>query len=83
MAKPKKYRKKPIIVNAMQWTGNNYEEILVFSKGNCYLEDNGYLYLETPKGDVRVKKDDYIVKKNKDEFYLYKKEIFEQTYEEV
>jgi len=33
-----KYRKKPVIIEAVQWDGNNTDEILSFGEGNCTYE---------------------------------------------
>lgn len=79
----KKYRKKPIIVEAVQWTGDNYEEIYEFTRGNCCLTvDDNELIIRTLEGDMQTKKGSYIIKGKAGEFYPCKKEIFEQTYEE-
>lgn len=31
MSTPKRYRKKPVEIDAMQWTGDNYEEMCCFA----------------------------------------------------
>ena len=30
-----KYRKKPVVIDAIQWTGDNYAEIFEFTEGNA------------------------------------------------
>jgi len=31
-----KFRKKPVVIEAVQWTGDNYEEIKRFAKDDCW-----------------------------------------------
>lgn len=79
-----KYRKKPVIVEAVQWTGNNYDEICEFCTG--ILIDpvgDGKLKIPTLEGDHIASIGDYIIKGVKGEFYPCKHDIFEQTYELV
>ena len=35
----KKYVKKPIPVEAVQWTGKNYDELDAFAGSNIFIED--------------------------------------------
>ena len=82
----KKYRKKPIIVEAVQWTGDNYDEIFHFTQGKCYLAyccDDEELYIETLEGDMRAKEGCFIIKGKTGEFYPCREEIFLETYEPV
>lgn len=91
-----KYKKKPIVVEAIRWTGSNLEEIRNFV-GSDLIEECVELFdikrtlkkmlvdiaIETPEGTMRVDYGDYIIKGVKGEFYPCKSDIFEQTYEEV
>ena len=80
----KKYRKKPIIVEAIQWTGDNFEEIYEFSKGNCCLAvDTGKLIIKTLEGDMGAEQGSFIIKGKIGEFYPCREEIFLETYEPV
>lgn len=86
----KKYRKKPIVVEAIQWTGKNVEEIesfvglklkkvmSLFVKGEISL-----LIIPTLEGEHEASIRDWIIKGIKGEFYPCKPDIFEATYEEV
>ena len=31
-----KYRRKPVVIDAIQWTGDNYHEVFEFTEGNFY-----------------------------------------------
>ena len=80
----KKYRKKPIIVEAMQNTGKNVFEIGKFSDGKCrpFYTPNGYKFsVDTLEGTMEANVGDYIIKGVKGEFYPCKPDVFEATYD--
>ena len=80
-----KYRKKPVIVEAIVWTGNNIDEIKELAKNaveHIIFVDNN-LYIETLEGNMNVSIGDYIIKGIAGEFYPCKPDIFKQTYETV
>lgn len=83
----KRYRKKPVIIEAVQWNGDNATEIAHFTKGsNRYFEldeADQVIRIETLEGIMTANLNDYIIKGVKGEFYPCKPDIFEQTYEEV
>lgn len=78
-----KYRKKPVVIEAIQWNGNNATEIAEFSKGSKrYIEFEGNICrIETLEGIMTASLNDYIIKGIKGEFYPCKPDIFEQTYD--
>ena len=85
-----KYRKKPVVIEAIQWNGNNLKEVKNFVDEKVLLCDyprgnheQVELRIETLEGDHLVTKGDYIIKGVKGEFYPCKPDIFEQTYEMV
>lgn len=91
-----KYRKKPVVVEAIQWTGSNLEEIRNFV-GSDLIEEYVELFdikrtlkemlvdiaIDTLEGTMRVDYGDYIIKGVKGELYPCKPDIFLKTYEEV
>lgn len=91
-----KYRKKPVVVEAVRWTGSNLEEIRNFV-GSDLIEECVELFdikrtlkemlvdiaIDTLEGTMRVDYVDYIIKGVKGEFYPCKPDIFLKTYEEV
>lgn len=80
----KKYRKKPVVIEAIQWNGKNAFEIWDYYEDICvYLKDKDTLLIRTLEGDHIASVCDYIIKGIKGEFYPCKPDIFEQTYEEV
>lgn len=85
-----KYRKKPVIIEAIQFEDNSDRiiEIHEFMGGdtirvNYEDKDNPYLKIETLEGTMKASVGDYIVKGVNGEFYPCKPDIFEKTYERV
>ena len=78
-----KYRKRPVVIEAVQWTGENLSEILQFSKDAFIDQDNFTLKVATLEGTMVASRGDYIVKAVDGEFYPCKPDIFEKTYDEV
>lgn len=81
----KTFVKKPVKVQAVQWTGNNYEEIADFV-GHIsfpYSIDKDSVIIETLEGSYYARKGDWIIRGINGEFYPCKPVIFEKTYEEV
>ena len=83
----KKYKKKPVVIEAMQLTKDNVVDVLSFcnSTGNIVAsnEDDMGLSILTLEGTMTANIGDYIIRGVKGEFYPCKPDIFEQTYEEV
>jgi len=82
-----KYRKKPVVIEAVQWTGENFEELwkLLESKEGraVYEESDMSIFLETLEGTMKAEVGDYIIKGVQGEIYPIKEEIFLKTYEQV
>lgn len=79
------YRKKPVVIQAVQWTGENNVEILQFCS-TCYITSSGKskdLIVSTLEGDMSASTGDYIIKGVKGEFYPCREDIFDLTYETV
>ena len=79
-----KYRKKPVVVEAVRWNGNNYKEVIDFAENNkIWFDALGNTWISTLEGDMIAKKGDYIIKGVQGEFYPCKPDIFAETYEEL
>ena len=80
----KKYRKKPVVIEAMQWNGrtDQWDELSSFIKSS-HAFDNGRLHIFTSEGVMEAAEGDWIIKGVKGEFYPCKPDIFAATYEEV
>lgn len=80
----KKYRKKPIIIEAKQFF---WREVEPDFRGDIkdspvYFESNKY-YINTLEGRMEVSDGDWIIKGVKGEFYPCKPDIFAMSYDEV
>lgn len=80
-----KYMKKLIIVDAVQRTGNNIEEIKSFldENGGAYTITDNNLVINTLEGDMLASLGDYIIKGIHGELYPCKPDIFKETYDQV
>lgn len=78
-----KYRKKPVVVEAVRWNGNNHKEVINFAENKIWFDELGNIWIATLEGDMVAKKGDYIIKGVQGEFYPCKPDIFAETYEEV
>ena len=77
-----KYRKKPIEIEAIQYTGENAKEVINFVNSNIKVEDVD-LIINTLEGDMTISNGDFVIKGVNGEFYPCKPDIFEKTYEKV
>jgi hypothetical protein len=88
-----KYIKKPVEIEAIQWNGNNFDDLKKFTNSslryrsyydyNKYYEDKTTLVIKTLEGNMTVSNGDFIIKGVKGEFYPCKRDIFEMTYEKL
>lgn len=79
-----KYRKKQIIVDAIQWTGDNLNELCKLGDFKLhYTLTDGSLGIYTLEGMMWASVGDYIIMGIRGEFYACKPDIFKETYEEV
>jgi hypothetical protein len=76
-----KFRKKPIIIEAIHFTGNDSEckEFCPIARDPIDKKPN--LIIPTLEGEMLVSFDDWIIKGVNGEFYPCKPDIFEKTYE--
>nr|WP_321303380.1 hypothetical protein [uncultured Trichococcus sp.] len=83
-----KFRKKPVIINAIKWTGGNAREIAAFCEGEAEFPNYGLrepliLEIKTLEGIMSAQIGDWIIEGVNGEFYPCKPDIFEKIYEEV
>lgn len=80
-----KYRKKPVVIEAIEWRGSNEKEMRNFFKSVDFsnFSFNNGLIITTLEGKYRAEVGDFVIKGVKGEFYPCKPDIFELTYEEV
>lgn len=81
MSEVKKYRKKPVVIEAIQFDGTNSSQVKDWV-GTCfYIGNDSKLLIKTLEGEMTISKGDYVIKGVKGEFYPCKPDIFEESYE--
>jgi hypothetical protein len=84
-----RFRKKPLVIDAIQYTGSNWDAVwkwfLGFHKaqklGQFYETDGHRIKIGTQEGTMFADANDWIIRGVKGEFYPCKPDIFEETYE--
>lgn len=83
----KKYRKKPVVIEAMQFTEETKNQVFNFVTCNKFAHHdyngNPILDIWTLEGRMTAQLGDWIIKGVQGEFYPCKPDIFEATYEPV
>jgi hypothetical protein len=81
----KKYKKKPIAIQALQFDSDNVSDMINFI-GDFpfeYIHEKSLIILHTLEGEHNVRHGDYVIRGVYDEYYPIKPDIFKDTYEEV
>lgn len=89
-----KFRKKPVVIEAIQWAGDNLREVIEFTGRHesakewswAHFEEvvaNNGLKIFTLEGSLKASVGDWIIKGIQGEIYPCKSEIFEATYDRV
>lgn len=80
-----KYRKKPVVIDALQFTGgkDSANQVLDFCPNSTWHMHIDSISIGTLEGFMSANPGDWIIKGVKGEFYPCKPDIFEQTYEPV
>lgn len=79
----RKYVKKPLEVEALQWSGNEEEMAEFLGQIFVVVDGNDKLCVETLEGTMKANLGDYIIKGLKGEYYPCREDIFLATYDEV
>lgn len=80
------YQKKPVVVEAFQWTGDETQEhdpvwiVEAIEKGDVTFSEK-QMFIRTLEGVMTANKGDYIIRGVKGELYPCKPDIFQQTYD--
>ena len=93
MTQPRRFKKKPVEVEAVQWTEDNFRTLYRFTDGRfdtAHPDDRiddpeitAQVFDELHSTWVGVKTGDWIIQGVLGEFYPCNGEVFEGTYEEV
>lgn len=82
-----KFRKKPVVIEAMQITPETIEHVEAWCrgsiKGRMLPISERIIHIQTLEGEMTAIMYDYVIKGVEGEFYPCKPGIFAKTYEEV
>lgn len=92
MTEPKKYRKKPVVIEAMQWTGDNKDALAQWTDGAFWTvcpedradnpDHTGCLYVGANSAHLGISTGEWVLRDAKG-FYPCKPDVFAATYEAV
>ena len=80
------FRKKPVAIRAIQWTGENYAAVKIFGGDDIDLVDGELIIKTLEDGKDGIAKHaasvgDFVIEGVQGEFYFCKPDIFDKTYE--
>ncbi|HEY4037786.1 MAG TPA: hypothetical protein VGM15_03110 [Burkholderiaceae bacterium] len=86
-----KFRKKPIVIEAMQFTGQTASACAIVhwalsepvNRIKIMHDGTSWIEIQTPEGTMRADAGDWIIRGVKGEYYPCKPDIFAATYEPV
>ena len=79
-----KFRKKPVVIDAVMWTGKNIDSICTFMGNRNINWDSVHgLNIHTLEGNMHASEGDWIIRGVSGEYYPCKPDIFDKTYERI
>lgn len=82
-----KFRKKPVVIEAVQFTAESMNDIESWCggsiKGTALPPEERFMHIQTLEGEMTASFGDWIIRGVSGEFYPCKPDIFEMTYERV
>lgn len=79
----RRFRKRPVEIDAVPWTGLNLAEVEAFVGRRLLVDETQCLAIETLEGILAASVGDWVIRGVKGEYYPCKPDIFAATYEEV
>lgn len=86
----RKFRKKPVVIEAVRFTRHNWQEVESFTNNQAYflnpeitIDGKSTCIIPTLEGQHIATEGDWIIKGVNGEFYPCKPDIFQKTYELV
>lgn len=77
------YETKPCIIEAIQFTGDNYDEVLSFTGNKAskkIINDSPYLAIETLEGTMIAGEGAYVIRGVQGEYYFCDEKVFAKKY---
>lgn len=80
-----KYRKKPVVIEAVQFRAGEEDSELApdVIAGTIRYTEQDTILIATPEGTMEARPGDWIIRGIKGELYPIKSDIFAETYEKV
>lgn len=85
-----KFRKKPVVIDAIRWTGDNYDEINNWTDSRFQMitlpdqpEMTARIYDVLHETWVLLRDGDWVIRGVRGEYYPCANDVFESTYEPV
>jgi hypothetical protein len=79
-----KFRKRPVVVEAVQWTGDNLDEIKAFGGADIVVDSEHPIIVKTANGLVALGRHAWLVRDpTSGDTWPMASNIFERTYESV
>lgn len=78
-----KYKKKPVIIDAVQWDSTDAGCLLLAKQQEWKLDIEGSVFIATLEGVLKANKGDFIIRGVKGEFYPCRPDIFFETYDKA
>lgn len=78
-----KFRKKPVVIEAMQYTDDKSAVVIYDWSGGVFHYANGQQQVSTEEGVMAASPGDWIIRGSHGEFYPCKPDIFDAVYEPV
>jgi hypothetical protein len=80
-----RYRKRPVVIDAFEYTGDNAREVLAWAEGSVRRGEDAdgetRLVIDTKEGVLSARVGDFIVRGVEGEYYPCAPRIFAATYE--
>ena len=85
-----RFRKKPVEIEALQFTRENWQDVLMFTQGQAHamtierrIDGKCTCIIATLEGQHIANEGDWIIRGVQGEYYPCKPDIFEMTYDRV
>lgn len=75
-----KAQKQPIVVEAVQYDGENQKEIEAFMETGSYVHNFEKFMIVTPEGNMIITEGDWVIRGVNGEYYPCKPDIFQKSY---
>ncbi len=80
----KKFRENPVVIEAIQYDGDNLDEILEIGNHDIiYVDESMVVQVKTPEGELSLSHGNWLMRNVEGILYPCQSDIFEDTYEEV